>query len=773
MRQPFRYVLSLAVTTVMLSGCATALRVSLNPTPEYEAVADGPSSKQGTPLVLVRRSAAATTLGWQDIGLYLGTGFFVGNTVLGAGKFQDATAAYQWVATAAGLAIAADFLGNLTFGAGRQPATRPRYLVSADLPTRVPLDHVGLDRLTLRVPPVDTAMGQTMVIELVDAEGRKVGHAAWLVPHAATVAAQGRPAARRLPLGPEPLAAKAPAKPAITSAPAVLAPPDQPQSSPAPAKPAHVARPAVARAALPPKLNAQVGLEEPVGDGAVHGGVGGTLVLTVANKGTTPAIGVVARVSFLGDSTGLGVPATVRIGDLDARQTEVVRVPLTADRKLRPGRASLQVIVEDQNRFDAPPARLAFELRAHEPVRLKIDQVGVTTATGESIPRRGEQIDLKVLIKNPGGLPARGVTAELQRRHADLLAAGKERVEVGDIPAGGWKIAHFSLFVRNSYDGPATLPLAVRLRESRAEANQDATITVALGQSAPEVVEFAAATARPAATAAPEAPELIVDVDQPLKRSAKPDRDAVALVIGIERYGTQVPAVSFAQRDAQAVQRYMRDVLGVEEENILTLLNEGATKAGMQVAVERKLKNLITPGKSNVYVFYAGHGAPDPSTKSAYLVPFDGDPNYPVESCYPASRLYESLGTLGAKNVTVMLDACFTGQDGRGKEPQLLVAGTRPLLIQALAPTVPAGVTVFAAAGPSQLSSAYPEKRHGLFTYFLLKALRGEDLPADGLTVRKLHGYIEDQVTRRARRMGREQSPQLIDQRAEDRPLKE
>ncbi len=69
---------------------------------------------------------------------------------------------------------------------------------------------------------------------------------------------------------------------------------------------------------------------------------------------------------------------------------------------------------------------------------------------------------------------------------------------------------------------------------------------------------------------------------------------------------------------------------------------------------------------STVYVYYAGHGTPNPKTGEAYLVPWDGHPDYP-DGLYPLHDLYAALNTLPAKEVLVLLDACFSGATGSGR----------------------------------------------------------------------------------------------------------
>jgi hypothetical protein len=70
---------------------------------------------------------------------------------------------------------------------------------------------------------------------------------------------------------------------------------------------------------------------------------------------------------------------------------------------------------------------------------------------------------------------------------------------------------------------------------------------------------------------------------------------------------------------------------------------------------------------------------------------------------------------------------------------------------------------VFSAASGSQISSGYSDMQHGLFSYFLMKGLKG-DADANGdkkISQQELGDYLRLNVSPMARRMGREQEPQL------------
>jgi len=251
------------------------------------------------------------------------------------------------------------------------------------------------------------------------------------------------------------------------------------------------------------------------------------------------------------------------------------------------------------------------------------------------------------------------------------------------------------------------------------------------------------------------------DVDVLPQRETTPRKNAYAIVIGIEQYRQKLPRADFAAADAKTVREYLTEVMSYPEENVVTLVNDYASYVDMAKYFERWLPNNVE-NDSTVFVYYSGHGAPNPLTGDAYLVPYDGDPSFIDQTGYPLKRLYNALGKLPAKEIIVALDACFSGAGGRS----VLAEGARPLVMNLQSSFALSGnVKVMAASSGNQISSTYKDKGHGLFTYFLLKGIKDEDVvKEDGsLAVRNLFSYIKPRVERIARkRYNNEQTPQLI-----------
>jgi hypothetical protein len=252
------------------------------------------------------------------------------------------------------------------------------------------------------------------------------------------------------------------------------------------------------------------------------------------------------------------------------------------------------------------------------------------------------------------------------------------------------------------------------------------------------------------------------DIDSLPTAQGKSKKNAYAIVIGIETYRQKLPKADFAAQDAKLVTDYLTKVMGYPEENVITLLNDRASNVDIAKYFEKWLPNNVEPG-STVFVYYSGHGAPNPNTSDAYLVPYDGDPSFIEETGYSLKRMYTALGKLPAKEVIIALDTCFSGAGGRS----VIAKGARPLVMNLQNNMVPSkNMTVLSASSGVQISSTYDEKGHGLFTYFLLKGIKNENVTrSDGsLKLDDLFSYIRPQVERIARKQyNNEQTPQLLE----------
>jgi len=252
--------------------------------------------------------------------------------------------------------------------------------------------------------------------------------------------------------------------------------------------------------------------------------------------------------------------------------------------------------------------------------------------------------------------------------------------------------------------------------------------------------------------------EKVVTVAAPVAVTRRIFPDDWGLIIGIEDYA-HLPRVDFARKDALVIKEYFNRILGVPEYNIISLIDSDATKA----RISGYLRSFIPANVSKdttLYVYFAGHGAPDMEKGAPYLVPYDGDTLFIEETGYKLREFYREINALDINQAYVFLDSCFSGVAARAAE--MLTKGSRPALLKVedIGLATQEVIALTAATG-GQTSNPLPKEEHGLFTYYLLRALSGKaDENEDRfVTIKEIYTYVTRHVTRAARRMGREQTP--------------
>ena len=230
----------------------------------------------------------------------------------------------------------------------------------------------------------------------------------------------------------------------------------------------------------------------------------------------------------------------------------------------------------------------------------------------------------------------------------------------------------------------------------------------------------------------------------------------IAIVVGLSRYENTPNEAIFADRDASAFFDYANLSLGIPRENILELLNENAERIDIQKAIKIWLKQKVTPGSSNIYLFFAGHGLASDDGEDSYLIPFDGEPSILELSAISQTDLFKDLAKLSPAHVFAFFDTCYSGTT---RADESLIA-SRPIGIQAKPLDIPENFTVFAAAGAKETARPAEEVKHGLFSYFTMLGLEGEaDTNSDKvITTGELFSFVNENVSQWS--VG-QQNPQL------------
>ena len=248
---------------------------------------------------------------------------------------------------------------------------------------------------------------------------------------------------------------------------------------------------------------------------------------------------------------------------------------------------------------------------------------------------------------------------------------------------------------------------------------------------------------------------------------AAPSKDVSLYVfaVGINKYKNPALNLNYAVPDAQGIASFFRNTGKLfKEVNISELYDEKATKEGILA----KLKELTkTNPQDAVLIYLAGHGE---NVKEVwYFIPHEL--TYPEREDHVQTKglssmeLAAAMKNIRAQKTLILVDACKSGA--------VLVAfrgfEDRKALSQLSRST---GTHVVAASTKDQFAAEVKDLGHGVFTYTLLEGLKGKAAAgSDTVTVRKLMGYIEEQLPEITKKYKQEAQFPVVDSRGMDFPL--
>lgn len=211
--------------------------------------------------------------------------------------------------------------------------------------------------------------------------------------------------------------------------------------------------------------------------------------------------------------------------------------------------------------------------------------------------------------------------------------------------------------------------------------------------------------------------------------------------------GTTLPIresarLEFPGEDVQALQ----SVLEAQGYRTLTLVDAQATREAVRGAI-RTVAELLDGRDSTLLFHFSGHGwAPD---RRNILATYDAGAANLTSSGLAVDELVEMLKATRARRRVVWIDACRNepgarGPAGRSWEKFGRSEGTRILF----------------STGVGKVSFENPALRRGVFTHFLVEALKGAAAGSDGLvTFRDIADYVTDRLEGWSLQTGQVQVP--------------
>ncbi|MFH0989344.1 MAG: caspase family protein [bacterium] len=473
----------------------------------------------------------------------------------------------------------------------------------------------------------------------------------------------------------------------------------------------------------PTILAAAIQLIEPSNNGLLDAGEKGSLIVKVTNSGGMQAKNVIVKLNWSPALQRVTVAPSAVAGDIAPMMTKEARFDLEAAESAANQTTQLTVDVEDAAGVKAAPLLNKFEIKGKilardiTPPQIEIWEPVVTAVRGiKIIPSESRY------ATQTSSVVVRGVAKDTSGVARVTVNGEEARLTIG----------------RDGFDfvGEALLVLGENEIDVRAldRYKNESKLTFKITRN----------------------PEVIVDIPVIPPSFLKGQRWAV--VVGISKYKSgDIPQLRYADRDADAFHDLLTTPIesggmGVPRTNIRRLTNDQATSSNVREALTDFLKSAIEDDQ--VYIYFAGHGAPDPDRpKILYLLTYDSDLTRLASTSVKMQDIQVALDDyVTAKNVLVFADACHSrGATGMVTTRALATSDLVNEYFSELA-RARSGRITFAASDVNQLSQEDAKwgGGHGVFTHYLLEGLKGKaDSNGDRMVrLGELTQYVTDNVRR-------------------------
>lgn len=535
---------------------------------------------------------------------------------------------------------------------------------------------------------------------------------------------------------------------------------------------------------LPPLLKATINFSDENNNGILEANEKAWITLDIINAGKGAAQELSVTVTDAKPDQNFIIGKASIIPYLLPDQTTRITIPLEAKMEIRSEEHKMEINIREHFGYDMDPAYLYLTtLKYQEPALafsgLEIIDIGEGTAAviEDGKIQTGEQVKIRISVQNIGQNVSTETRYTIKCRDQNIFIPDGTG-ELGDLGIGEVKDFFITLSPNKRVSTAGKLPVFLTLNNTvRRGELSEVQLPIELDRKPPEAVVLNVKAdvdklQKQVARFEVNSDRITVNVGSVINIAQAPPSlmrrsDALGIVIGIEQYDHFVRA-PYAENDAATMQRYFKNVLGIDKVYLKKSKDAiGFFFSNLFDPNYGEIQKGIVKGKTDLFIYFSGHGLPSKDGQSAYLLPSDGRIEALEQQGYDLNKLYDNLQKMGARSVTVFMDACFSGASKASStyQPDNLVAMKgvviRPIVKEPWIENP--GFTVFSSSAFDETSLAFDPSETGLFTYFLCAGLQGKaDANSDKkITAGELGRYLETNVKEASSKIRGMQSPQF------------
>ena len=471
------------------------------------------------------------------------------------------------------------------------------------------------------------------------------------------------------------------------------------------------------------------------GNNRIDAGEECSIRFTIKNNGKGMALNCEARVKMSGTTSGVTVKNS-KLPSIAPGKTQEVSIPVTANTDTKNGQLTFSIEVYEPSGWGIAPFDLAVETKIFDSPYLQVVDYAVNSPIGKI--QKMVPFTLTFNLQNTKYGNAENVKVKVILPDDVYIMDGSIEQSFPLIKSGEAKSIKLTLAANNNYS-TTDIPIVIDVKERYGKYAENKKLNIALNQSAAVSINIAAKDEPQEERREIQKAMLTSEVDRNIPVTGATNPNTFVLIIANEHY-LQVASVPYALNDGNIFREYCIKTLGVSEKHIKYFADATGNQIKSGVNWLANLTEVFD--NPQIIVYYAGHGIPDEANKSAYLLPVDGNGS-DISTGYKLDDLYATLGSMPAAQITVFMDACFSGS----KREQGMLASARGVALKAKAGIPQGNMVVFSAATGDETAYPNKEQQHGLFTYYLLKKL--QETKGD-VALKDLGTYLTKQVSQQS-----------------------
>jgi len=535
---------------------------------------------------------------------------------------------------------------------------------------------------------------------------------------------------------------------------------------------------------LPPNLYVDLSFEDNNGNGILESDENADLKLTISNRGKGRAQGLEVIITDNFKDANFKIGGNKKIYFINPEESTDVIIPIEAGFNVKTAEHKLKIEVKEHFGYDMDPAYLVLNTLEYQKSKLVfsgLEIVDTGEGTGSIIEdgqlQAGEMVKVKVVVQNIGQNIAKNTEYSFSTTDENIYIENTIG-ELGDLSIGEVKEIWLILSPNKRINTKENLPVYINLKEELGYGDLNKyKLPIALNQKPPQTQTLTVKAdidkiRRQVARFEYTSNKFTANIGtikniESVSPSKTRKTNAVAVVLGIEDY-KDLPPAPYADNDAKIIEKYFKTRLGIE--HVVVFKNEEISGLKFDDIFNPdygQLQKSILRGETDLFVFYSGHGVPSKDGENIYLFPSDGKVERLDIQGYDLNKFYHDLDALGARSVTVFMDACFSGASRTTEKiaAENLVA-TKGVRIQPklIGPwhNNP-NFSVFNSSGANETSLGFDPTQTGLFTYYLCVGLQGDaDLNNDfKITNGELFDFVQSKVVKTSKKIFGVQTPQF------------